>query len=511
MTAIPSDFRELPDRYIIISEIGSGGAGAVLKARDTLLDKIVAIKILKRSMLPDTVALQRFHMEAKAASRLNHDGIVRVLDFGFNEASGSAYLVMEYSNGQTLSQLVASRGSLPPALALDLTKQIARAMSHAHTRGVIHRDLKPSNVLLEIGSNERFSVKVTDFGIAKITGTDEKLTQFGALVGTPKYLSPEQASASDVTPSSDVYSLGCLLFECLTGEAPFIGDSYLETIAMHKSARPRDLQESGFSPELASFVDKLLEKDPDDRYQTMDDVLQAIENMEKPSTDSTSARNTEKKKVSSYTTPFFLIGGLAILVLGPAIFVVLYLSHNERNADATAPNYEFGHDKRMALGNYDDIDPHRNLVDEALRIPGRELLYHADNEFIDDEYVEEVLPRLYGLRELIVPKCKLNDKSLPVIGRKRLSKLILTNQPISDLGISKLRGMSTLRELDLSGSQITDAGIVSLSELKNLKVLYLKNSRVSEAGLNHLKQALPFCQVYTDRAYKPTKAEQRYP
>lgn len=512
MTAAQSDFRDLlPDRYIIMSEIGSGGAGAVLTARDKLLDKVVAIKILKRNLLTDPVSLQRFHLEAKATSRLNHSGIVKVLDFGFNDSNGSAYLVMEFLNGQNLSELIASRGKLSPALALDLTKQIAAAMSHAHSKGVIHRDLKPSNVLLELGPEERFFVKVTDFGIAKVSDSDEKLTQVGALVGTPKYLSPEQAAARNVSPSSDIYSLGCLLFECLTGEAPFIGESYLETIAMHKNARPRSLRDSGFSSALANFVEKLLEKDPSDRYQSMDDVLKAIETMEKPSEKSTEGVSAEKNKVSTFSSSLIIIGGLALTIASFAVISILNLSKSDEDAPA-APSYTFGHDKSMPLGNYDDIDPQKNLAEEILRIPNRKRLTHMDNEFVDDELLNEVLPKLPNLSELILPKCKLTDKSLQTISRKHLSKLILTNQPLSDTGISNLRGMSTLRQLDLSGSRITDAGIIWLSELKNLKILYLKNCQLlSEAGSNRLKKELPFCQVFTDRSYNPTKADELYP
>src|ERR1700752_4698470 len=222
--------------YRILSKLGEGGMGTVYVAEDTLLGRRVAIKSLKIASVPSQKNYRaRFLREARAASRLNHPHIATVHDFGETE-DGQPYLVMELIEGQTLSDLLL-QDSLPVDRAVEIVKQVLEAIAEAHRHGVVHRDIKPSNVVL----NHRNEVKVLDFGLAKHIETDSLTTQRigesatqtleGVVVGTPAYLSPEQALGTPVDKRSDIFSIGSLLYECLTGKPVFSGKSLAEIFA----------------------------------------------------------------------------------------------------------------------------------------------------------------------------------------------------------------------------------------------------------------------------------------
>lgn len=235
----------LSDRYDELSRLGSGGMGTVYKTRDNVLDIDIVIKVLKSESLdqyPDLVL--RFQKEAKAAGGLAHDNLARVLDFGIT-TSGSPYMVMEYAEKPTLKQLINESGPLEITGAIDCFIQTANAMSYAHNNGIIHRDLKPENIILKKAENNEVKIKIVDFGIARLIDEDveSKLTQTGAIIGSPYYMSPEQAQGMPVDNRGDIYSLGCVIFECLTGHVPFKGKSALETIKMHIDTKAPSLKE----------------------------------------------------------------------------------------------------------------------------------------------------------------------------------------------------------------------------------------------------------------------------
>lgn len=256
------------NRYEIIRRLGSGGMADVYLARDTHLGRDVAIKILYKRYASDSDFVTRFKREAQAAAGLNHPHIVSIYDRG--ETEGSYYIAMEYLEGKSLKEVISDEGRLQPARAIGIAEQILQALSFAHENHVIHRDIKPHNIII----NSRDGVKVTDFGIAR-AGASAKMTETGSILGTAQYLSPEQAQGKVVEQGSDLYSLGVVLFEMLTGRVPFEGENPVAIALKHLSDAPVPPQE--LVPEipdnLNAVVMKALAKDPQRRYRHADEFL----------------------------------------------------------------------------------------------------------------------------------------------------------------------------------------------------------------------------------------------
>ncbi len=265
------------DRYKVLKLVGSGGMGSVYLAEHEILRKKVALKILhyEQSKRKDTV--ERFKREAIAASNIGQDNIVDVTDFGYTE-EGNAYFVMEYVEGRSLADVMKEKHILPLEFAVSVAAQIAVALYSAHGKGIIHRDLKPENILLTTKDNVYPFVKIVDFGISKIlqddVSPDERfrtLTKSGAIFGTPEYMSPEQAAGESVEPASDIYSLGVIMYEMLTGRLPFFDDNYMKILHKHQYEFPElpsninpDIQ-----PDVNAIIMKCLENKPFNRYGTM--------------------------------------------------------------------------------------------------------------------------------------------------------------------------------------------------------------------------------------------------
>ncbi len=281
----------LDGRYLIERKIGEGGMGVVFAARHLVIERPLAVKVLKREVARDSSTIKRFVQEAKAASRIGHPNIVDVTDFG-TTPDGLTYSVMEYVDGKTLSATIKLSAPLPAERALAIAAQIAQALGAAHDKGIVHRDLKPENVFLINRDGRRDFVKIVDFGIAKVTPLDAsgavapnpdgpRLTRAGAVFGTPEYMAPEQAAGrSDTDGRVDVYALGTILYEMLTGRVPHKSESMVRTLAMQmldpieppSKVRP-DLT---IDPDLEAVVMKALAKKREQRYATMGEFLAAI-------------------------------------------------------------------------------------------------------------------------------------------------------------------------------------------------------------------------------------------
>lgn len=272
--------------YDIVSVLGRGGTSVVYKARHQLMDRQVAIKMLLWSgdALHDEKKIRRFQQEARTTSRLNHPNIATLYDFGVSP-QGQPFLVMEYLEGQSLEDLITEQGKLAPERAVKLFSQICDALEHAHHKGVIHRDMKPSNVIVaNDGSGEEF-VKILDFGIAEIMhssmGETLKLATTQQVFGSPIYMSPEQCLNKNFDSRSDIYSLGVSLFQALTGDVPFVGETIVEMIHKHCHEAPPKMKEVGSEtpvPEaLEAVVARCLEKVPADRPQSMSQVKELLQ------------------------------------------------------------------------------------------------------------------------------------------------------------------------------------------------------------------------------------------
>lgn len=262
----------LDEKYRLESRLGIGGMGTVYRARHLLIDRPVAIKVLNPRFVEDEAARTRFRREAKAAGRLQHTNAVTVTDFGQSQ-DGYVYLVMELLEGRTLREVLAKEAPLDTARSVSLMLQVSAAVAAAHEAGIIHRDLKPANIFIVQHAEVPAVVKVLDFGIAKLAADalddDDHmtLTQVGAMIGTPRYMSPEQCDGADLTPAADVYSLGVILYEMLTGTVPFSGSTPLAIAMKHTSETPRSPREfvSSIPPALEQVVLRTLEKSPADR------------------------------------------------------------------------------------------------------------------------------------------------------------------------------------------------------------------------------------------------------
>ena len=268
---------ELPKQYTVLGQIKSGGMGAIYKVENRFTKVIYAVKVINPEGAKDASMRQRFIAEAKAASLLKHTNICQTYDFGVSE-NHVLYLVMEWLGGISLQQKISRDGPLSESEMTTVLQQIAAGLAHAHEHNVIHRDLKPDNIMLSRDQSGGTVVHIVDFGVAKVisenTPSKDGLTKVGTLLGTPLYMSPEQANGDKVDARADLYSFGCLMYFALSGKPPFIGTSLLDTLYQHVHKAPPPLDASlKISSAMTSIMMKALEKKPDDRYQSMSHLL----------------------------------------------------------------------------------------------------------------------------------------------------------------------------------------------------------------------------------------------
>lgn len=318
----------LSDRYIILSEIGSGGMGRVYQARHKLINRIVAVKVLHEHLLTDPMSKRRFDQEAQAASALTHPNLIAVYDYGF-ATNGLPYLVMDFLQGQSLQDLLKEIGHLQPSRFLNIFTQCCAALDHAHKKGVLHRDVKPTNIMLLGEVKGQDFVKIVDFGIAKILphegSAEQQLTQTGTIFGSPYYMSPEQCQGEKTDVRSDIYSLGCVMYEALTGKVPFSGENILATLCKHvrESARPFKEQapELTIPQELERIVFKALEIMPENRYQSFEELNQDLDRLASQSGRSVAARPIARESESELGDLLVRAGLISSKLLNAAVQV----------------------------------------------------------------------------------------------------------------------------------------------------------------------------------------------
>jgi serine/threonine protein kinase len=263
-------------RYQVIEELGRGGMGRVYKVFDTKINEKVALKLIKAEIASDRETLERFSNEMKLARKIGHRNVCRMFDLG--EADGLHFLTMEYVHGEDLKSMVRMSGTLSIGAVLSVGKQVADGLAEAHRLGIVHRDLKPQNVMIDKGGN----AKIMDFGIARSI-REKGITGPSMMIGTPEYMSPEQAEAKEVDERSDIYSLGIILYEMATGRVPFEGETALSIAMKHQGEAPKDPR--GLNPaipeDLSGLILKCLEKDKAKRYAGAAEVRSELEKIEK--------------------------------------------------------------------------------------------------------------------------------------------------------------------------------------------------------------------------------------
>ena len=265
------DKRMLANRYELIRKIGSGGMAVVYQAYDTSLDRQVAIKLLREEYADDPDFIRRFQKEAKAVARLSHQNIVNIYDFG--ESDGVTYLVMEYVEGSTLKEIIAQHGPLPISQVIDYSIQICYGMAQAHNQQIVHKDIKPHNIMID----RNHVVKVTDFGIAQAMN-NLTMTHNKGILGSAHYFSPEQARGDHVDFESDIYSLGIVMYEMVSGKVPFTGDNPVTVALKHMQEPPPGLlaQREDVPLGLERIIFKALEKNPAYRFKSMEEMADAL-------------------------------------------------------------------------------------------------------------------------------------------------------------------------------------------------------------------------------------------
>ena len=277
--------RVLAGKYVVERRIGEGGMGLVYQGVHRDIDKRVAIKVLRDDLSRRPEVVARFRQEARSASRIGHENIVDIWDFG-ETTRGASYFVMEFLEGEDLANVLGREETLDPERACAIVLQCCRALSATHDKGIVHRDIKPENIFLTKRDAVDDFVKIVDFGIAKMSEIEtdgapgRKLTKTGMIFGTPEYMSPEQAAGKELDHRVDVYALGIILYECMAGRVPFVGDTFMGVLTQHLFAELPPIRElnpnTTISRELELVIQKALAKDPNDRYQDTEDLADAV-------------------------------------------------------------------------------------------------------------------------------------------------------------------------------------------------------------------------------------------
>jgi len=297
LPSLPSDVESVPPptarvdpyvgttfdgRYKVESVLGEGGMGVVYLARHKVIDKKVAVKVLRADMAREKEITDRFLQEAKAASSIGNPHIIDISDFG-HLPDGSTYFVMEWLDGKPLGKALEETKPLPVARLAHIARQIAEALASAHQRSIVHRDLKPDNIFLIKRGTEPDFVKILDFGIAKVSSGTSKLTRAGSVFGTPHYMSPEQAAGAPVDSRTDIYALGVILYEMASGRVPFDADNFMGILTQHMYKAPVPIRAlvpaQDVPPGLEAIILKALSKKPEQRYQTMEELAQDLDKL----------------------------------------------------------------------------------------------------------------------------------------------------------------------------------------------------------------------------------------
>jgi len=526
----PPEF--LSSRYQILSLLGEGGMGSVYRAHDPMLDKEVAIKVLSQAMTKQGAI--RFQNEARATGALNHNNIVRILDFGVTEDL-KPYMVMEFLDGDDLGTLIKrERTNIPIELLVKFFIGICEGIEHAHQRKILHRDIKPSNVIVR-RTDEGYQVSIVDFGIAKLTQDSHRLTVAGDVLGSPYYMSPEQAEGQDVDERSDIYSIGCVMYEALSWQPPFKGDTLLETLSMHRFEPPRPFSEAAPReiPEwLEDVVVKCLGKERTERYQTVSELRRALE--QGAGSGLPSLRIDHAEQVSSHSTSAKWIWGVVSLMVcvGIAAGTMVFAGSSDtrlqddvvkrerKNTKVNKLGLGAIHEQTTARADSHYIPDALNLTeskfkferagdgmkltaqlanDEDMRICNQ----YPDAEIVDFKYSEIdghgfkflKLPRVVAVR---IGASPLKDENLKYLKRlKSLIKLELSH--ITTLNGSGLHALPGLIRLEITDSQLTKEMMDAIGSLSSLKVLCLKRGTgLTETNISSIVKLRNLAELYLE-------------
>ncbi|MBK9145673.1 MAG: protein kinase [Candidatus Melainabacteria bacterium] len=482
----------LLDKYLIDREIGEGGMGRVYRARDRILMRDVAIKVLSAWQDSDS-AFVRFQNEARTLSRLSHPNIAKVYDFGVSPA-GEPFMVIELVEGMTLAELLDSEPDLPLADCLELLAQVAEALASAHRSGVIHRDVKPTNVLIKEAEDGSISARVIDFGIAKRSAGEQSLTRAGAVLGSPFYMSPEQAGAKEVTASSDIYSFGCVLFRAVAGRPPFSGATAVETLSMHLNSPPPSLRESvdfELPDELCDLVARLLAKDPRDRPESFDEVVAILRELtveddsgpadEKPGM-VTAIFQLPAEKRRSFLIPVLVTTVICIaFVLIPIAQTIFYKPPPSPVSQTRMPGGD-------CLAVIEDLS---DLSFEAVREGANTLDLEDSARQITDKQMEKAPASTSVIKVRLIDKIYITDRSVKALSRYPGTEELYLRGSKKIHALTGIENLPLIRLLDLGSLELAPEAFERIKSLKNLEDIRLSRTNITAAQVEDLLRAIP--------------------
>lgn len=536
-----SQFVRLSDRYDHIGSLGSGGMAIVYKAHDRQLNRVVAIKRLStenysQSMIP------RFEREARALAALNHPNIVDVYDSGMDEEHWP-FLVMDFIEGETLEELIADGKLTDLDKIIEIFVQLLDGLGHAHSKGIVHRDLKPGNVMIKALNSDRFIVKLMDFGIAKTSVSDSEhvfRTQHGQVLGSPLYMSPEQTVTADVDSRSDIYSVGCMLYESLTRRPPFRGANMLETMTMHRSMSAEKISNqighlqkaTAVVGKIEAVLNKSMQKSPKDRYQNCEELQIALREIQKSlrEFETAEAFAREAGTRNKYKRIALAAGAIAITVLVAAGMLAIMESDVK---PAPPPKKEISTDLSVVAAREGLLGRTWNDYWVSFDNPENKLELRPDVKFTDlprakvktiavGHRIEQVanskidydrdlhgISYLTNLRRINIKNMQLNeaivkeictiktledililDTPLP-LGSARffaelpnLRHLALENCNLQVADTKEIANLSQLIKLSIDGNDLSNPVVLQpVSKLESLTFLSLSDSSVSDAGI----------------------------
>lgn len=490
-SALPEDESILGAPYHFLGVTGRGGVGTVYKAQNKKLSRFVAIKVLQMG-LEDTRASQNFEREARACSRLNHPNIVTVQDFG-NMSDGRQFLVYEWIEGVTLAQYLSRSGRLPLEVAQDVFIQVLDGLSHAHKKSVIHRDIKPDNIMLTRGEYGGWIVKIIDFGTAKEIDNQGELTRAEDLACSPFYMSPEQSFCSTLDHRTDLYSLGCSLFEALTGKPPFTGKP-LTILMRHQSEAPPTLAVASGGVQFPEYIEqvvaRLLAKEPSDRYESAEDVKAAL----------VSKHRTEKASIVSVrATPAFLFPTLTFLLLIPIVVSITMLiappMEHPKTQEKREPFRSEKHAPRLSsmplASAMAGSSSWMNMQGEWTDIVGNSLAKIPASKVKELKLVEwqglEGLDRFQNLDALALSTSQLEPGDVEqIVKLPKLHFVKISAVRIPHNTCERIATLPRLENFELASCELTKEHCLAMSTMKSLKTLNL-----GECGIANRKWLFP--------------------
>lgn len=540
-------------QFEILEKIGEGAMGVVYSARHKTLGKIVALKVLATDRTD--AAMVRFHNEAKTLSRLRNKFIAEVYDFGVS-ASGVPFMAIEFVNGPTLQQMIEEQGSMPLSEVTVMATEICQALEHAHQKGVIHRDVKPGNVIFEITDDRTLIPKVVDFGVAKSIDQVTEVTRTGRMVGSPLYISPEQSFGKEVTAQSDMYSLGCVIYYCLTGRPPLRGETILDTIRMQREQKAPSLlkqfPKDGHTPELikmSKIIERMLAKDPAQRFNSMREVELQLEQTFDTEEANESPQEVPRKEEPPITLTekasnksIILIALCMLIPLSIFIFKQLSSSFNvgpqttinepelpdsinESTVESKISSTGGSAVSQRGQGSFPtppttqdsvgpvldrSLDRQASVKQLARGIKDNSIIFYFRDCFLKDEDLA-LFENYTNAQYVNLRKVNITEAGLKHLHNNKIQRLDISRTQVTTL--QDLPGKSSLVALNLSDNRINDKSIENLKSCTNLQWLECNGTYISPEAIQKLSPNVPLQFVWCDKWKRAdiAKLEETFP